>query len=1001
MTGREFRKKYLRRIVIIALVVIAAVDFGIPRGGQANYTDKYKGYTFKAVTSAGRENTYEEYLQDHAGDQSANATVDVDILNFDPSSTGTSIVQNYQGEPQAVMTQEESTAVWTVNVPKTGFYNIYMEYFPAPGRGINIERSFMINGKTPFAGSDELTFYRVWGDGPGGVKKDNQGNEIRPTQIEKPRWESSYFKDYMGYTTDPYRYYFQAGPNQISLTGINEPVVIRRLVLTDVGDAPTYANYIKSFNQSNYQAVQASDPKFTEKIQGEDSDARSDPSLYAQFDRSSGDTDPPSVAKITLNMIGGNAWRVPGQWIEWQFTVPADGMYRISIKARQNYNRGFVSNRSIYIDGQIPCAEASAVPFRYSNNWILTTLQDKSGKDLLFPLKKGTHTIRMEVTLGALGSLLNTMEDSVYELNSIYRHILVLTGPNPDPFRDYRVDYVYPDQMKDMANQSKVLYKLVDDLTNYAGERSSETAAALTLARQLELLVDRPDKIPQTLTNFKSNISALGDSLNSLSQSQLDVDYIVVSTENSKLPKVHETFLGSAGHEMASFGASFTTDYNNLGDVYKGSDTLDVWMLSGRDQSTILKGMIDDTFTPKTGIRVNLRLVAQASVMPAVVAGMGPDVALTMVQSDPVNYALRKAAVDLTTVPDFNEVAKRFQPSTFVPFRFDLKGDGKHIGVYALPETQSFNIMFYRTDIMNELGIKAPNTWDDLIAELPVIQKANMNVGLPSVATTQDFSAFLALMYQHHGTLYDAKGERTNLDTETGVESFDEYTKFYTQYGLPTDYDFVNRLRTGEIPLGFADFSTFNTLEVFAPEIRGLWSFGLMPGTVMPDGTIDRSVTTGSTAAMIFPASKMKEQAWTFIKWWTEADTQTRFCREIESVLGAAGRNPTSNLEAFKTLSWSSAQMKVLEAQRQWTVGTPEVAGGSFVTRHIVNAVRKVLNDGQDTRETCLDYAKTIDDEITKKRLEFGLPVEAGATQDVFYIPTTDASVNNDGGSSK
>jgi ABC-type glycerol-3-phosphate transport system substrate-binding protein len=186
-------------------------------------------------------------------------------------------------------------------------------------------------------------------------------------------------------------------------------------------------------------------------------------------------------------------------------------------------------------------------------------------------------------------------------------------------------------------------------------------------------------------------------------------------------------------------------------------------------------------------------------------------------------------------------------------------------------------------------------------------------------------------------------------------------------------FDFVNRFRTGEMPLGFADYTNFNTLEVFAPEIRGLWGFARMPGIRQPDGTIDRSVPTGTLASMIFSNADDPEGAWEFLKWWVSADTQLRFGRELESVMGASARYPTANFDAFTRLSWGAREMAVLREQRSWAVGTPEIPGGYYVTRHITNAVRRVLNEGEDTRETLLDYSLTINDELTKKRKEFGL----------------------------
>jgi len=960
-------KKYLtlRNILIAAAVIVVVVLIVVFSGGQgSDFSEKYAGFDLSGA-SAGRTNTYSRYLERYANISAGRRDIPINIFEW-ASAGGVSVLENFENEAQVLQTEESSFVEYIVNVEQAGLYNIYMEYFPLQSRGINIERSLFINDEIPFLGADRLSFQRVWGD-VGNSRFDNQGNEIRPGQVEKPHWENAWFRDSLGYITEPYAFYFREGQNVIKIIGINEPMAIRALSLKAPVQTKKYREQLAGLNLSRYDNSRSN---YQLKIQGERAVRRADPSLYAIYDRSSGATEPASVARIRLNMIGGQNWRVAGQWIEWEFEVPEDGMYRISIKGRQNYNRGYVSNRTVMIDGQIPCSELSAVPFTYSNKWIMNTLHDSEG-DILIPLERGNHTLRLLTTLGDIGEMLNVMEESVFRLNAIYRKILVLTGTEPDVYRDYSVDVIYPEVIEAMLFESRILYKLVDDLTRYSGERSAQAASTLTLARQLELFVRRPDKIPRMLVNFKANISSLGDSLLALSQSQLDIDFIIVSAEGAKLPPIRENFFVAASHEIRSFFSSFFVDYNNIGDRYgKSSDVIDIWMVAGRDQSTILKAMIDDTFTPLTGIRVNVKLVAADAVMLAVVAGKGPDMALTMPQGDPVNYAIRNAVLDISQFPGYDEAIKELNPNVVIPFTFNG-------GVYGLPETQYFHVMFYRKDILEELGVELPDTWDDLINILPIIQKNNMNVGVPSVAanvaTAVDFSNFLAHLFQRGGRLYNEDGSRTLLDTPIAIEAFDVYTKFFTHYKTPMVYDFVNRFRTGEMPLGFADYTNFNTLEVFAPELRGLWAFSRMPGLKKSDGTVDRSVSTGTLASMIFSKAKRPEMAWEFMKWWISADTQLRFGRELESIMGAAARYPTANYEAFKRLSWGSEQMAVLDEQRSWAVGTPEVPGGYFVSRHITNAARKILNEGMDTRETMLDYTLTINDELIKKRKEFGL----------------------------
>ena len=158
----------------------------------------------------------------------------------------------------------------------------------------------------------------------------------------------------------------------------------------------------------------------------------------------------------------------------------------------------------------------------------------------------------------------------------------------------------------------------------------------------------------------------------------------------------------------------------------------------------------------------------------------------------------------------------------------------------------------------------------------------------------------------------------------------------------------------------------------------------MIPGTeyTNPDGTtyIDRSdFITGSATMMISTDNQtLKNNSWEFMKWWATPDTQVQFGREIEALLGASARYATANRDAFSNLSWSSDDIKVLNEQWDYTTGIREVPGGYYTGRHISNAIRKVLNDKDDSRETIIDYSIKIDEEITKKRKEFGLPVYEG-----------------------
>lgn len=949
-----------------AAVMVLGIVMFVPRNKDTDYREKYGGVDLLSeVDGIGRDNTYTQYFAEHTDSGKAKKDIPLSVTDY-ASGRGVEVLPQYEGEKEVLRTEENSFVEWAVEVDEPGYYQVLMEYYPVENRGVDIERSFQINGEVPFLGAEALTFSRLWMDKTE-VKKDNRGNDIRPTQVEAPQWTSGWFRDDMGYQAEPYQFWLEKGTNYLALEAVNEPVVIKSLTLKAVNPNPSYKEY-----QINQPEVSASNTGKTYSciIQGEDSVLRSSPSLYATYDRSSAITQPYSASKICLNMGGGNSWRVPGQWIEWKFTVPEDGYYHITVKGRQNYTRGFVSNRSLYLDGKVPFREVETIGFKYSNNWEFVTLSDEAGVPYQFYLDKGEHSIRMEVTLGELGAILTDLESNVYRLNEMYRKILVLTGTTPDQFRDYKIETVYPEVIKGMDLESKRLYKAVDDIVAYSGQKASQVASAQTLATQLEKFVKRPDKIPVTLTNFKENISSLGTSILSMSEAPLDIDYIAVTGTDAPVPVEKETFMKKAAHEIRSFGVSFFEDYDSLGDVYDKDEAVEVWILSGRDQSTILKSMIDDSFTPESGIKVNVRLVEAGTLLNAVIAGTGPDVVLSVAAGEPVNYALRHAAEDLTQFEDCDEVLKAYYPSAYEPYKFQD-------GLYALPETQTYNVMFYREDIMEDLGLEVPQTWEELIYMLPTIQQNNMNVAIPSTQNTagSDLSAFFALLYQNGGSMYNGEKDKAMADSEAGVQAFETYTRFYTHYKLPKQYDFVNRFRSGEIPLGIQNYGTFNTLVVFAPEIRGLWDFTLIPGIEMEDGTINRACQgTGVCTMMLKQEDEAKKQlCWEFMRWWADADTQVRFGREMESVMGSSARYATANRDAFEQLAWSSEQMERLKEQWEYTFGIPEVAGGYYTGRHLTNASRKVINDNDDPRETLLDYTRTINEEMEKKRIEFGL----------------------------
>ncbi len=918
---------------------------------------------------------YYEYALEHASAARPDREIIVEAAAYDRAvGEGIERVADFEGQVGAsLITGEQSEVEWTVTIPESGLYNMSVLYYPIAGKSSSIERSLLINGEVPFEEAAFIQFDRIWGNKLDHIRRDNQGNDLRPQQIEIPQWREAVFKDTEGYYEEPFSFYFTAGQHSITLVSQREPMALKHIRLYQEEPILSYKEALKQYRDEGLKEMKDQ----LIEIQGEDAVRKSSPTLYAVAERTSPAVYPYSAKEIRVNTIGGYNWRVPGQWIEWDFEVPETGLYNISFKTQQNWARGIYSTRRLTIDGKVPFQEVKQAAFVFKNSYRIDTLGGEDGA-YLFKLEKGSHTLRLEATLGVFADIIREVEDSLLNLNSMYRKIVMITGTAPDPIRDYRVEKQIPNILSVFEAESARLKQIADQVTKLSGTSGEQEALLKTMAVQLDEMIERPETIPRRLTNYKINTGGMGTWLQRAREIPLEIDSIYISSPGAKLPKKGMNFFAELWHEIASFMYSFVINYNEIGDMSDGTEekSITVWIGSGRDQANTIKSMIDESFTPDTGIRVNLKLVQMNALLPATLADQGPDVAMQIGNDLPVNFGLRNAAADLTQFSDFHTVTDRFRESAMVPYTFEGQ-------VYALPETQTFNMLFYRKDVLRDLGLDIPQTWDEVAKMLAVLNKNRMAFGMPLVNPAPAYpgenipinSMYATILMQNGGQFYRDDNKESDLDSRTGMESFKSWTEYYTDYKLEREFDFPNRFRTGEMPVGIADYTTYNTLQVFAPEIRGMWGFVPVPGTLQEDGVLDRSVPSGGTGTIILEKAEDKDSSWAFLKWWTSEDTQVTFGREMEGLLGAAARYPTANIAALDKLPWPVADYQNLKAQFEHVRGIPEVPGGYFTGRHLQNAFYKVVVNAQtEPREAIMDYVQYIHDEIRSKRKEFELP---------------------------
>lgn len=873
-------------------------------------------------------------------------------------------VQDVDGQALSLLVEEGGYAAYAIEVPQDGLYTLLVRYYPWEGSGGELVRSLTIDGALPFEEAEKLTFSRVWNDDvPSGenFSRDVQDNDIRPRQIETPVWQEKAVCDPLGYEAEPFGFYLTAGVHTIRLTAVEEPWLIGSLTLASEKAPLPYDRQLDAWRDAGAQ--EAGTPL---ELQAERAAAKSDRTLYPLNDRSSPLVSPYHHSAVRYNTIGGGQWAQAGQWLEWELDVPESGLYTLDLRFRQNAKNDDVSYRKLTIDGEVPFAEAAALPFRYDSAWQAIRLgSDETEGGYRFYLSAGKHRLRLEAVLGEYAPILRQMSDVLLRLNAAYRSIMGITGPSPDIYRDYAFDKVIPGTLEELAELSGLLRRLEKQVIALTGKGGQSTAALRQLYLQMELIGEDCATIPQRLQSFQNNLSSLAAWINNATQQPLELDTIVLQPASAPPPAAEGNMFAVVWHYLRQFFSSFFTDYNRVGQLeFSDSERITVWLGAvGRDQITIIQQMVNNDFTPVSGVSANVQLVMTGSLLSATLAGIGPDVSMQMAQAEPMNYALRRAVYSLSEFGDLPDVLSRFDASAVEPFAFDGK-------TYALPETQSYPMLFYRADILEELGIAMEelDTWDSILKSvLPKLQRRYLQFGM-----MPNINAFATLLYQNGGALYDAQGAHSLLGSMESVDAFSRYVSLYADYAIPLTFDFANRFRSGEMPVAIADFTSYNQLSVFAPEISGMWGMRHVPGTPREDGTIDYTAPGAVTGCVILSNSRHKEAAWEFLKWWTSAPIQTAYGDELESVMGTAARYPTANLEAKAQTKWNDDVKRELEFQTNWLRAIPELPGSYYTGRNFDFAFRDVVYDNRDQRESLNKAVREINAEIIAKRQEFG-----------------------------
>ena len=202
---------------------------------------------------------------------------------------------------------------------------------------------------------------------------------------------------------------------------------------------------------------------------------------------------------------------------------------------------------------------------------------------------------------------------------------------------------------------------------------------------------------------------------------------------------------------------------------------------------------------------------------------------------------------------------------------------------YGVPWYVETRVLYYNTEMAEKAGWdKAPETWDELKTFAEDLQnEGGAKYGLNlQPGQTGSWQTLMPFAWSNGATLVNDEGTEYTIDSPEMAEALDYYNSYFDE-GLSE----TRLLDLGEIESGFAK-GTYGSF------ISGPWHTGLvedqgvkpdeyavapLPG---PDGLPGASFVGGGDL-VVFKDSDNADNAWKYVQWLSEAETQQAFYEEV------------------------------------------------------------------------------------------------------------------------
>lgn len=873
--------------------------------------------------------------------------------------------------------EEHQTLTFNVGDIEEGLYKINIDYYVNTESINDIQLGILINGESPFHESSVISLPVLWQFVNNEFTIDRYQNEIQPQSKMIKEWYTIDLKDLTGLHSRPFLFNLNSN-DEITIKYVNYEFILGRVTLAKHQELKSYEDYLSNYSN-------AIKPKAKIQISARNIDTRTDASIRLRAEQN-----PSNIyyntQHLMLNTILSDSWQSGGQEISYNVIVEEEGLYNIAFKYRQYSLKDISAFRTIKINGEIPFINLENYAFPYSQDFINRTLVDEEGNPLYIFLKKGNNKISLEAQSFPYRNAIEKTKEIMMKIQNLALEIKQYTASGNDKYRDWDIEQYFPNAASDISGWSEELLLLHQSLLPLASKNNpSELANIIVASTRLKKISQKINKLPSLMPQFSDGDSSVNQLLGSVTQSLMlsgmELERTIVYND-TKLPKPNSNIFVSFWEGTKRLVLSFV---NNPYKTHKGGkDELTVWVNHPRQYIEVMQSLIDDNYHGTYRVTLS-QMPDQNKLILANASNSSPDIAIGVDHWIPYDFAIRGASLDLRQFAGYEDLVSKFSKGAMIPYVFED-------GMFALPETQNFWVTFYREDILNSIGItEIPQTWDQVIAILPILQSYGMNyfVPLAQYSGLKPFVATLPFIYQFGGDLYTDNGMQTAINSEETIAGIKLMSDLFTLYNMPKYVaSFYNQFRYGMLPIGIGDLGTYLLLQNVAVELQGLWKMDLHPGVLNPNtNEIVRYAATGAQSSMILSNTDKPEAAWDFLSWWMSTAVQSEFALTLQSTYGKTYFWNSANLEAFENAAMPKEYKEVILNQWNYALEASRIPGSYMVEREISNAWTKIVFSNTNPRQALDEAVRVSNREILYKMAEFNYVVNGQIVKD-YRVPS-------------